>query len=81
MDTAVTGNRLSSKGFKVAVIAQPDIKTDGIARFGEYALFRGVFAGATDSSVSNHTVLNKFRNEDDLTLPEAPITGALTGHA
>ena len=67
MGTAVIGNWLSSKGFKVAVIAQPDIKTDDIARLGEPALYWGVSAGAMDSFVSNYTALNKFRNEDDLT--------------
>lgn len=65
--TAVIGNWLTSKGFKVAVIAQPDIQTDDIARLGEPALYWGVSAGAMDSFVSNYTALNKFRNDDDLT--------------
>jgi len=64
---AVIGNWLASKGFKVAVIAQPDINTDDIARLGEPALYWGVSAGAMDSFVSNYTALNKFRNDDDLT--------------
>ena len=58
---------LTSKGFKTAIIAQPDIKTDDIARLGEPALYWGVSAGAMDSFVSNYTALNKFRNDDDLT--------------
>lgn len=65
--TAVIGNWLASKGFKVAVIAQPDINTGDIARLGEPALYWGVSAGAMDSFVSNYTALNKFRNDDDLT--------------
>lgn len=65
--TAVIGNWLTSQGFKVAVIAQPDIKTNDIARLGEPKLFWGVSAGAMDSLVSNYTALNKFRNNDDLT--------------
>ena len=65
--TAVIGNWLTSKGFKTAIIAQPDIKTDDIARLGEPALYWGVSAGAMDSFVSNYTALNKFRNDDDLT--------------
>jgi uncharacterized radical SAM protein YgiQ len=65
--TAVIGNWLRSKGFKVAVIAQPDVKTNDIARLGQPKLFWGVSAGSIDSLVSNYTALNKFRNNDDLT--------------
>ncbi|MCL1971938.1 MAG: YgiQ family radical SAM protein [Endomicrobia bacterium] len=65
--TAVIGNWLTAHGFKVAVIAQPDINNDDIARLGEPSLFWGVSAGAMDSFVSNYTALNKFRNDDDLT--------------
>lgn len=65
--TAVIGNWLTSKGFKVAVIAQPDINNNDIARLGEPGLYWGVSAGAMDSFVSNYTALNKFRNDDDLT--------------
>jgi uncharacterized radical SAM protein YgiQ len=64
---AVIGNWLSANGFKVALIAQPDIHTDEIARLGEPKLFWGVSAGAMDSFVANYTALNKFRNDDDLT--------------
>lgn len=59
---AVIGNYLTSKGFKVAIIAQPDIKNDDITRLGEPKLFWGVSAGAMDSFVANYTALNKFRN-------------------
>jgi uncharacterized radical SAM protein YgiQ len=64
---SVIGNYLSKKGFKTAIIAQPDIKTGDIARLGEPNLFWGVSAGAMDSLISNWTALNKFRNDDDLT--------------
>ncbi|MDR1695472.1 MAG: YgiQ family radical SAM protein [Endomicrobium sp.] len=67
MGAAVIGNWLTAHGFKVAVIAQPDITTDDIARLGEPALYWGVSAGAMDSFVANYTSLNKFRNDDDLT--------------
>lgn len=67
LGTAVFGNWLTSKGFKVAIIAQPNVKNDDIARLGEPELFWGVSAGAMDSFVSNYTALNKFRNDDDLT--------------
>jgi uncharacterized radical SAM protein YgiQ len=65
--TAIIANWLYANGFKVAVIAQPDIKTNDIARLGEPRLFWGVSAGAMDTLVSNYTALNKFRNKDDLT--------------
>ncbi|GHT33157.1 UPF0313 protein [Endomicrobiia bacterium] len=64
---AVIGNWLHSKGFKVAIIAQPDVKTNDVARLGEPELFWGVSAGSMDSLISNYTALNKFRNNDDLT--------------
>ena len=65
--TAVIGNWLTIHGFKVAVIAQPDTKTDEIARLGEPSLYWAVSAGAMDSLVANYTASEKFRNEDDLT--------------
>ncbi|MDR2426881.1 MAG: YgiQ family radical SAM protein [Endomicrobium sp.] len=65
--TAVIGNYLVSKGLRVAIIAQPDINNNDIARLGEPALYWGVSAGAMDSFISNYTALNKFRNDDDLT--------------
>ena len=65
--TAVIGNWLTIHGFKVAVIAQPDINTDDIARLGEPKLYWAVSAGAMDSLVANYTATGKFRNEDDLT--------------
>jgi radical SAM superfamily enzyme YgiQ (UPF0313 family) len=52
---AVIGNYLIYQGFKVAVIAQPDIKTDEITRLGEPKLFWGISAGAMDSFVANYT--------------------------
>ena len=65
--TAVIGNWLTIHGFKVAVIAQPDTKTDDISRLGEPSLYWAVSAGAMDSLVANYTASEKFRNEDDLT--------------
>ena len=65
--SAVIGNWLTIHGFKVAIIAQPDIKNDDIARLGEPSLYWAVSAGAMDSLVANYTATEKFRNEDDLT--------------
>jgi len=65
---AVIGNVLSSKGFRVAVIAQPDMESgDDITRLGEPLLFWGVSAGAVDSLVANHTASGKRRKQDDYT--------------
>lgn len=66
--TAVIGKYLMSKGFKVAVIPQPE--TDGgrdICRFGEPALFWGVSAGCVDSLVANYTASGKPRRSCDFT--------------
>ena len=65
--SAVIGNWLTIHGFKVAIIAQPDVKNDDIARLGEPSLYWAVSAGAMDSLVANYTATEKFRNEDDLT--------------
>ena len=64
---AVIANYLTINGFKIAIIAQPDINNDDIARLGEPSLFWGVTAGAMDSLVANYTATGKFRNQDDLT--------------
>lgn len=64
---AVIGNWLTLHGFKVAIIAQPDINSDDITRLGEPTLYWAVSAGAMDSLVANYTATGKFRNEDDLT--------------
>ncbi|MCK5145349.1 YgiQ family radical SAM protein [bacterium] len=64
---AVISRWLEAHGFKVGIIAQPDVKSDDIARLGEPRLFWGVTGGCMDSMVANYTAMNKFRNQDDLT--------------
>jgi len=65
---AVIGKVLSKSGFKVAIIAQPDMDSAAdITRLGEPALFWGVTGGSVDSMVANYTPLKKFRRSDDLT--------------
>jgi len=64
---AAVGRWLEAHGFKVGVIAQPDVDTDDIARLGEPRLFWGVTGGSLDSMVANYTAMKKFRNQDDLT--------------
>ncbi len=68
MGIAVIGHVLMDAGYRVGIIAQPDIR-DGrdIARLGEPALFWGVSSGSVDSLVSNYTASGKKRTHDDLT--------------
>lgn len=66
--TALIGKWLVKHGFKVGVIAQPDINSDvDIKRLGEPKLFWGVSAGCVDSMVANYTATKKRRKYDDFT--------------
>ena len=66
--TAVIGKLLLREGYKVGIIAQPDINScDDIGRLGEPRLFWGVTAGCVDSMVANYTALKKKRKSDDYT--------------
>jgi len=65
---AVIGKVLQAAGYKVGIIAQPDIESEiDIIRLGEPALFWGVTAGSLDSMVANYTALKKRRRKDDFT--------------
>ena len=64
---AIIGRILHSYGYKVGIIAQPDINSDEITRLGEPRLFWGVSAGLVDSMVANYTASKKRRNNDDFT--------------
>ncbi|MBN2089560.1 YgiQ family radical SAM protein [candidate division KSB1 bacterium] len=65
---AVVGKVLLKAGFKVGVIAQPDVHSDlDITRLGEPALFWGVTGGSVDSMVANYTATKKRRKSDDYT--------------
>jgi uncharacterized radical SAM protein YgiQ len=68
LGVAVIGRILLDAGFRVGIIAQPDV--DGardITRLGEPTLFWGVTGGSVDSLVANRTALGKPRRQDDLT--------------
>ena len=68
MGTAVIGRVLEDAGFRVGVIAQPDVSSPSdITRLGEPLLFWGVSAGAMDSMVANTTASRKKRRDDDYT--------------
>jgi uncharacterized radical SAM protein YgiQ len=65
---AVIGNELRNAGYRVGVIAQPDVTSDkDISRLGEPALFWGVTGGCIDSMMANYTSLKKRRKSDDYT--------------
>ena len=65
---AVIGKVLIREGYRVGIIAQPDIESDkDIARLGEPKLFWGITAGCIDSMVANYTATKKRRNTDDYT--------------
>lgn len=65
---AVIGRVLVKAGFRVGIIAQPDVNTPAdITRLGEPRLFWGVTAGSVDSMVSNYTASRKRRHQDDYT--------------
>ena len=65
---AIVGKILLDQGYKVGMIAQPDIESaDDITRLGEPKLYWGVSAGLVDSMVANYTATKKYRNRDDFT--------------
>ena len=65
---SVIGNVLAEAGFRVGIIAQPDISSDiDIRRLGEPGLFWGITGGCMDSMVANYTATKKKRLTDDLT--------------
>lgn len=68
MGIAVIGKVLLSKGYKVGVIAQPDMESEkDITRLGSPSLFWGISGGAIDSMVANYTASKKRRKSDDYT--------------
>ena len=65
---ALIGKYLVLQGFKVGIIAQPDVNSEiDITRLGEPKLFWGVTSGSVDSMVANYTPLKKRRKSDDFT--------------
>lgn len=66
--SALIGKWLLKNGFKVGIIAQPDINSPkDITRLGEPKLFWAVSAGCVDSMVANYTATKKKRHKDDFT--------------
>lgn len=66
--SAIIGKWLVKHGFKVGIIAQPDVNSDvDIKRLGEPNLFWAVSSGCVDSMVANYTATKKRRRQDDFT--------------
>lgn len=66
--TALIGKWLVKNGFKVGVIAQPEISSSkDITRLGEPNLYWAISAGCVDSMVANYTATKKKRHKDDFT--------------
>ncbi len=65
---SVIGQTLLKAGYKVGIIAQPDITSpEDISRLGEPRHFWGVTAGSVDSMIANYTATGKKRKKDDYT--------------
>ena len=67
--SAVIGHWLIDNGFRVGMIAQPDVTSDkDITRLGEPLLFWSVSAGCVDSMIANYSATKKRRMDDDFAL-------------
>ncbi len=65
---AVIGRVLEKAGYRVGIIAQPDITSQkDITRVGEPRLLWGVTGGSVDSMVANYTASRRKRRRDDYT--------------
>ncbi|WP_300341301.1 YgiQ family radical SAM protein [Fusobacterium sp.] len=66
--SAVIGKWLVKNGFRVGIIAQPDINSDvDIKRLGQPRLYWAISGGCVDSMVANYTATKKKRKQDDFT--------------
>lgn len=62
---AIIGRWLESKGFRVAILAQPDWRSaDAFRIFGPPRLFWGITSGSIDSRLNAYTSLGHKRKED-----------------
>jgi uncharacterized radical SAM protein YgiQ len=62
---ALIGRWLEKKGYRVAILAQPDWKSaDEFRIFGPPRLFWGITSGSIDSRLNNYTSLGHKRKED-----------------
>ena len=60
--TAIIGRLLESRGYRVAVLAQPDFKSaEDFKRFGKPRLGFLINSGTVDSMVNNYSVFKRRR--------------------
>lgn len=65
---AVIGKVLLNAGYRVGIIAQPDVTSSkDVGRIGEPKLFWGISGGCIDSMVANRTATGRKRKRDDYT--------------
>lgn len=65
---ALIGRLLESKGHRVGIIAQPDIRNvEAFRILGPPRLFWGISAGNVDSALARLTVMRKLRHDDAYT--------------
>ena len=66
---AVIGRVLESRGYRVAIVPQPNWQDDlrDFRKFGRPRLFFGVSAGAMDSMVNHYTAARRRRSDDAYT--------------
>lgn len=70
---SIIGRSLESRGYKVGIIAQPDVTNlKDIQALGEPRLMWGVTSGNMDSMVNHYTAQKKLRSEDAYT-PDGKI--------
>ncbi len=70
---AVIARVLEKRGFKVAVIDQPDVNNPlSVALYGKPRLFFGVTSGNVDSMLTRYTAFKKIRNDDPFSPDNVP---------
>ena len=71
---AVIGRLLESRGYRVAIVAQPNWRDDlrDFKKLGQPRLFFGITAGCMDSMVNHYTANRRLRSDDAYTAGERP---------
>lgn len=71
---AVIGRTLEAEGLRVAIVPQPDWRSDfrDFRKLGKPRLFFGVSAGAMDSMINHYTANKRLRSNDAYTPDKRP---------
>ncbi|MBN1498844.1 MAG: YgiQ family radical SAM protein [Spirochaetes bacterium] len=71
---AVIARVLEKRGYKVAVIDQPDVNDPAsVTVFGPPRLFFGITSGNVDSMLTRYTAFKKIRNDDPFSPDNVPV--------